>query len=178
MATAKARCDVLLRMQRLCRVLQALAAIALALFGIAFALHTITPLINGWTAETALSIDRTSHTTTLAQWVSLETTFALVVLMLWRAYSVLHRIVRTKDPFRPTVARDLRVIAVALVLFWFLPSLVSLVAARILGSFFEGIAFQGQALPLSSLIVGLLMFVFAYVVEYGCILQSQDDGLV
>ncbi len=86
-------------------------------------------------------------------------------------------------PFRQECVRDIKVISRLVLLSSCVPGLVCWIASKALetdasSALAAGAVEFGQIVDLPLLYAGLVIWAFALIIEYGCVLQQQDDGLV
>ena len=112
-------------------------------------------------------------------WISWMLSTIFLFLTFSRATQFFKHISQSKKPFERARAGELKRIGAMLVLSCLVPDLVGIVTLWLMRPLLAGLSYSVSFLTQSGqLAVGIVVFVFARVFEYGCILQEQDDGLL
>ena len=172
---------ILERLVSSCTILRFLFVAVFACVAIATVLYASAPLWNQWTPVRWLSYTENgdAHMPLAAEWVRGSSTLIMVSLLLWRVQRMLQFIADEKSPFRPQVYSALKFAARMLILLPILPmALTSATVWLCLQLGYQGGAAVTSWVGLDAICVGIILHVVANVFEYGCLLQTQDDGLI
>lgn len=177
------RTSVLDRLVSSCLILRFLFVAVFACVAIAAALYVFMPLWNQWTPDVWLKLSdgniRGAVLPRGAEWVLGASTLVMVSLMLWRVQRMLQFVADEKSPFRPQVYSALKFVARTLILLPIVPTVLAFAAVWIcVQAGFQGSFAVTSIFKLDTILIGIILHVVANVFEYGCILQTQDDGLI
>lgn len=131
----------------------------------------------GWQRADGLAVTDTALLPYLVQLLSIG---CLELAMLFLGARFFGRIARSGEAFRRDRARELAVIAKLAIALSFAPGVLVWATLKIGGFLLPGwpAAYEGNLFSYGLVVCGCLLFAFAKVFEYGCILQEQDDELV
>lgn len=104
----------------------------------------------------------------------------LELAMLFLGARSFGRIAKSGEAFRRERARELGLIAKLAIVLSFAPGVLVWTTLKVGALLLPEwpVAYEGNLFSYGPVVCGCLLFAFAKVFEYGCILQEQDDGLV
>ena len=111
-------------------------------------------------------------------WVSRALSSIFNFLMFSTALDFFKAISKTEKPFVPARARNLKRIGALLALSGIIPDAAGVVSIWLSHAYTAGMSYGVTIFDTAPLAAGIVIFVFAKVFEYGCILQEQDDALL
>lgn len=134
-------------------------------------------MAGGWQRVDGLAVTETALLPYLVQLLSIG---CLELAMLFLGARFFGRIAKSGEAFRRERARELGLIAKLAIVLSFAPGVLVWTTLKV-GTLLLPewpVAYEGNLFSYGLVVCGCLLFAFAKVFEYGCILQEQDDELV
>lgn len=174
---------ILERLVSSCTILRFVFVAVFTVVAIATVLYLFGPLLSHWTVDSALAPTdgggRNDYVPAVGHWVHGVSLLAMLSLLLWRVQKMLQFIADKGTPFRPQVYSALKFVARMLILLPILPTVLTFAVSSACAQFgFEGSVRVSAYFGLDTIFIGIILHIVANVFEYGCLLQTQDDGLI
>ena len=144
---------------------------------VALPLGSVPYMAGGWQRVDGLAVTETALLPYLVQLLSIG---CLELAMLFLGARFFGRIAKSGEAFRRERARELGLIAKLAIVLSFAPGVLVWTTLKVGALLLPEwpVAYEGNLFSYGPVVCGCLLFAFAKVFEYGCILQEQDDGLV
>ncbi len=166
------RRDPLERLESICNIIRRFLQIGLVLQVLAVVAFVLVSAQTGVLKALTMG-DGSSDLAQLPGSVGNLVSLCLTIPALWLGQRMCERVARDHRPFERDCASDLYKCGILMLLAGFVPCLVSLPFA---------IAVPGGADPAAPQVAlamsGAIVIAVSRILDYGCILQAQDDGLV